>query len=110
MSKKYNAAQTKAILSDVLCGAFEHMYSIQKELTKMAEEKSEDPNIQAQARTLTLTMTLINDIIHPAHKICYQIFKGAEPFIDLCVKNHTLAREQKIVPECHCHLCEKKDN
>jgi len=109
MSKKYTKADMRSLLSNVLCGAFEHMDAIHKDITKLnIKDENDDPNKVARAKVLTLTLTVINDIIHPAHKFAYSVFKGAEDFLDLCIKNQKIAIDKKLVPPCKCEACPRE--
>lgn len=107
MSKKYTLKETRQILRDVLCGAFEHMEAIKTEIRKLGpqEELHKDPDRMARAKVMTLTLTCINDIIHPAHQICHQLFKEHKEMLDIYVRNQKIAMERKMVPECYCNTC-----
>lgn len=109
MSKRYTAKQYEQTMRDVLCGALEHMEAIKKEITKIGPIKEDsDPNSVARAKVMHLTLTCINDIIHPAHKLLYKLFSGEsyDAYFDVLVKNHKLAIEKKIVPPCYCADCD----
>ena len=109
MSKKYTKKQMQSMISNVLCGAFEHMDAISKELKRLdIKDENGDPAKVARAKVLTLTLTVINDIIHPAHKLSYALFKGAEGFLDMCVENQKIAIRTKMVPVCKCEACPKE--
>jgi len=107
MSKKYTARETKEILSDVLAGAFEHMDAVVAELKKLgtSEEIQADPNKTARAKVLTLTLVCINDIVHPAHNIAYQLFNDRDEILDICKRNHKVSVDKKLVPTCYCATC-----
>ena len=107
MSKQYTKAELNQIIRDVLCGALEHMEAIKTELRKfdLKDEKTCDPVILSRAKVLTLTLTCINDIIHPAHKLCYQLFSNNSEYFDILVKNHKHAFEKKMLPPCFCETC-----
>lgn len=109
MSKKYTQRETKEILADVLAGAFEHMDAIVVELKKLGteEEVAQDPVKNQRAKILTLTLISINDIVHPAHDIAYQIFNDRDEILDVYKKNHAIAQDRKIVPVCFCCSCRK---
>lgn len=107
MSKKYTAKQTQETLRMVICGAFEHMDAIKTELKKIGKlDETSDPNLVSRAKVLHLTLTCINDIIHPAHKMCYQLFEGADEYIKVLESNHVLAHEKKLLPPCYCASCD----
>lgn len=107
MSKKYTLKETRQILRDVLCGSFEHMEAIKAEIRKLGpeEELHKCPDKMARAKVMTLTLTCINDIIHPAHQICRQLFKEHKEMLDIYVRNQKIAMERKMVPECYCNTC-----
>ena len=107
MSKRYTAVEMKQVLRDVLCGAFEHMESIKLEIKKLGseEELNKDPNKMARAKVMTLTLTCINDIIHPAHNVCFSLFKDHKEMLDIYIRNQKIAMDRKMVPECFCGSC-----
>lgn len=109
MSKKYTAKQYEQIIRDVLCGALEHMEAIKKEIGKIGPIKEDtDPTILSRAKVMHLTLTCINDIIHPAHKLLYKMFSGEnhDKYFDVLVSNHKLAIEKNLVPPCYCNDCD----
>lgn len=107
MSKNYTKSELLQIIRDVLCGGLEHMEAIKTELRKfdLKDEKTCDPVILSRAKVLTLTLTCINDIIHPAHKLCYSLFSNNSEYFDILVKNHKHAFEKKMLPPCFCETC-----
>ena len=107
MSKKYTATEMKQILRDVLCGAFEHMEAIKLEIKKLGTEEDikKCPDNMARAKVMTLTLTCINDIIHPAHKACFSLFKDHKEMLDIYIRNQKIAIDRKMVPECYCLSC-----
>jgi hypothetical protein len=109
MSKKYTAKQYEQIIRDVMCGALEHIEAIKREIGKIGPiKKDSDPNIVSRAKVMHLTLTCINDIIHPAHKLLYKMFSGEnhESYFDVLVSNHKQAIEKNIVPPCYCSDCD----
>jgi len=109
MSKNYTKAELTQIIRDVLCGALEHMEAIKTELRKfdIKDEKTCDPVILSRAKVLSLTLTCINDIIHPAHKLCYRLFENNNAYFDLLIDHHKLAFSKKMLPPCFCETCKK---
>lgn len=108
MSKKYTAKQIAEIMRFVLLGAFEHIEALKVEINKIGpvDEKT-DPVILSRARVLHLTLTCINDIIHPAHILCPSLFgEGSKEFFNTLIGNHALAVEKKLVPDCYCISCD----
>ena len=109
MSKKYTAKQYERIMRDVLCGALEHIEAIKREIGKIGQiTQDSDPQLVARAKVMHLTLTCINDIIHPAHKLLYKMFSGEnhDKYFDVLVSNHNLAIEKNIVPPCYCIDCD----
>lgn len=109
MSKKYTAKQYEQIIRDIMCGALEHIEAIKREIGKIGPVNEEsDPNNLARAKVMHLTLTCINDIIHPAHKLLYKMFSGEnhDSYFDVLVSNHKQAIEKKIVPPCYCQECD----
>jgi len=92
VSKKYTAAQVKAILHCVLTGAYSNIDSLSKELSKLkkvGEEKFSEPDsgedATLKARLYSNTILLLNDIISPAHDISLQLFEEqTHAFIKQC--------------------------
>ena len=96
MSKKYTAAQIKAILHCVLTNAYSNIDSLSKEMAKLKKkdlsevdstfidpETNEDATLKA--RLYSNTIILINDIISPAHDISLQLFNDdVHAFIKQC--------------------------
>lgn len=111
MSKKYTAKEMREIMREVLAGALEHMHAIQSELHKLKLDKkeAEDPEDAHRQKMLLLTLTAINDIIHPAHKLLYAYFKGGEETFDIYVANQKRAVQNKLVPACGCVTCKESD-
>jgi hypothetical protein len=97
------------ILTDVLVIAFEHMKILAKELSKIDLKKAEEEKnkeVLDRAQLLSHVLTLINDVIHPAHDTALSIFPDANDFVDYCIKNQRLAIEKKLIsPKCDCYAC-----
>ena len=107
VSKKYTAKEVNQVLRDVLCGALEHIDAIKREIGKIGKvDENSDPALVARAKVMHLTLTCINDIIHPAHKHCYKFFDDQDAYFDILVKNHAIAVEKKMVPPCYCMSCD----
>lgn len=104
----------KDSLKHVLCNALVHMQAISTELKKLnIKEKSEDndPAIMAHANRLYLTMTAINDIIHPGHDLLDGYFPGTEEYFELLRTQWANSKKDKLSFEgCLCSKCGvKKD-
>jgi len=109
MSKKYTAKQYEQVLRDVTCGALEHIEAIKKEIGKIGPITQEsDPNLVARSKVMHLTLTCINDIIHPAHKLLFQLFSGEnyEEYFNVLISNHKQAMEKNLLPACYCKECD----
>lgn len=101
MAKKRNPTlNAEQVLREVLLGAFLHIDSLNKAIDKLTDAEEQRRNL------LTLTAVLVNDIIHPAHKICRKYFPGCEDMIDQFEENQKLAVDNKLVPPCKCSTCE----
>lgn len=111
-NRKYTAIELHTILRELLNNGFNYMTALSKqitELTKKPEEERTDQDKQNMA-LMNYQITMINDIIHPAHQACYRLFSGKDQFIDLCVKNQKLAVEKEIVAPCDCCCCQTEDS
>ena len=113
MHKKNSMSHLRTVLSDVVSIGYEHMQSLAAELRKLdindsnVKEKSQQDLNRSQL--LAHVLTLINDVVHPAHNLSLELFPDAKPFIDVCIKNHALAIEKKLIaPECNCYECKTK--
>ena len=109
MSIKLTARDYKRVLLDVVSNGYHHVQAINNELQSM---KIKDPEKATQEqqdklRALTLTMTLVNDLIHPAHNISKSILKGKDELIDYCVRMQSIAFKNKLVDECFCSSCKE---
>ena len=114
MHKTNSATHLKMILSDVVSIAFQHMAAMARELEalKITEENIKDKTAAeiATMQTMSNMLTIINDVIHPAHEIAPQLFdKDVKEFVDYCVKNQALAIEKKLITDtCKCYSCKQK--
>lgn len=108
MSKNYTAKELEQLLRDILSNGYSHMESIIKELKKIESLNVDklSPEYNNRVRHLTMIMTLLNDVVHPAHKISYRYFKGYEPMLDVYVKNQAWAFENKLVQDCFGLCCD----
>lgn len=114
MHKKNSTTHLKIILSDVMKIAFDHMRSLGLQLKELdiqesnVKSKSQD-EIRA-AETMSHMLTIINDIIHPAHDIAQDLFdKDIHEFVDFCKINQAKAIEKKLIlDQCSCYSCKSK--
>lgn len=115
MHKTNSATHLKMIVSDMLSLSFQHMAAMAQELKKLdiTEDnlKDKSPQEVATAQTMSNMLTIINDVIHPAHDIAVQLFdKDVKEFVDYCIKNQALAIEKKLIsPSCNCYSCKLKE-
>ncbi len=115
MHKTNSATHLKMILSDVVSIAFQHMAAMAEEIKKIdiSEENIKDKSKAeiATAQTMSNMLTIINDVIHPAHDIATQLFdKDVKEFVDYCIKNQQLAIDKKLIsPTCKCYSCKLKE-
>ena len=109
MHKKHSSTHTKMILSDVLVIAFEHMKILAKELSKIDLKTAQDEKnkeLLDRAQLLSHVLTLLNDVVHPAHDTALSMFPEASEFIEYCINNQKLAIEKKLIsPQCDCYSC-----
>ncbi len=113
MHKKHSVSQLKILLSDILCLAFEHMEVLAREIKKLdlTEENMADKTKEQldRAQLLSHVLTVINDIIHPAHETAMEMFPDAQGFIEYCMNNQKMAIEKKLInPNCNCKTCKAK--
>jgi len=114
MHKTNSTTHLKMILADVVSIAFQHMAAMGQELNNLdiKEENLKDktPAQLATAQTMSNMLTIINDVIHPAHSVATQLFnKDVKEYVDYCIKNQALAIENKLIsPTCKCYSCKQK--
>ena len=106
MENNVNHAET---LKHVLCGALIHLEAIAHEIKKLdIKEKPEenDPVALQRAKILHLTMIGINDIIHPAHEILPQYFKGNDDYFGILSKTWERSKKDGLAFKgCLCPKC-----
>lgn len=111
MSNRLTAKDYKRVLMDVISNGYHHIQAINNEIQQMKIEdpKSATQSEQDKLRALTLTMTLVNDLIHPAHKISKEMLKGKDELIDYCMRMQKIAFQNKLIDECYCSVCKSED-
>ncbi len=107
---KYTSAQIKRTLEEVLLNGLSQIRCLNNELSKLGvkdpKEATEDQRSQLAA--LTYTMVLVNDLLHPAYKVAYQILNKCEyPMLDYCVGLQKQSIENKMVDACDCTACKE---
>ena len=110
----------KAILTEIMSNGYYHIKAINNEIQALNEimkkEGITDPQKASQAqqdqlRALTLTLTLVNDLMHPAHKVSKKLLKKSEgEFINFCINMQKIALTSKLVGECFCSSCKEDKN
>ena len=109
MSKRYNAKELNYILSTVIANAYEYMEAIIADLKKVDISKGLDSISEvdkSKLRSLNMQLTVINDIVHPAHKLSYKDFTKYGPMIDWYEKSQQIAFDKNIVPTCYALCCD----
>lgn len=106
--------QLKEIISGILYIGYTNIDSLSKELAKLQltpEEMEENKPTNERLRTGNLivsTMTMVNDVIHPAHSISLQLMpKENQNFIAQVIKQHEIARKNKMVSQ-NCPCCKEE--
>ena len=100
------------------------LQEVQKEIDAVPEEEYKKYNklvdkykkIQLEinqeldrAQMLSHVLTVINDVIHPAHETAMEMFPQSKGFIEYCMNNQKMAIEKKLInPQCNCHSCKSK--
>lgn len=111
-NKKPTAAELKSLFTEMILNGYYHLQCIDKEIlaldVKNLDSATEDQKNKLHA--LTMTFVLINDLLHPAHKISKKLLKKEyEPLIDSYMRRQETALEQKIVDKCVCSSCQDKN-
>lgn len=115
MHKANSGTHLKMITADILSIAFQHMAAMAEELKQLditeANIKDKTPAQIATAKTMSGMLTIINDVIHPAHDIATSLFdKDVKEFVDYCINNQRLAIENKLISAvCKCYSCKMKE-
>lgn len=110
MHKKNSVSHMRTILSDVVTIGFEHMQSLALEIKKLditpenyLTKSDHDTN---RYQMISNILTIMNDMLHPAHNICLDMFPDAKEFIEFCKQNHKIAVQKKLIsPNCNCYEC-----
>ncbi len=116
MHKTNSATHLKMILADVVSTAFQHMAAMAKELKDLdiTEDNLKDKTREqiATAQVMSNMLTIINDVIHPAHDVAVSLFdEDFKEFVDYCVKNQALAIEKKLITNtCKCYSCKQNQS
>ena len=115
MHKTNSTTHLKLILADVVSISFQHMRALATELKALDitpdNVKDKKPEEIMAANTMSHILTILNDVIHPAHDICDQLFdKDVQDFVAYCIKNQQIAIEKKMInSKCACYSCKLKE-
>lgn len=112
-NKKPTATELRNLFTEMILNGYYHLQCIDKEIlalnVKKVEDATEDQKNKLHA--LTMTFVLINDLLHPAHKISKKLLKKEyEPLIDSYIRRQQNALEQKLVEPCKCIACGLEDD
>lgn len=108
---KYTPTEVKQILSLVLANGLYHMQSVEQAILKLdlKNDETDSEENKQQARVFTLILTILNDLIHPAHEICVDLLGDKiKDTIERYVKNQKLAFDNKLIDPCSCVICTKQ--
>lgn len=108
MHKKYSRVQIERVLKDLLNQAGLHMNSLAKEMQeiKLTSESSELDKYKMNS--LFACRTILNDVIHPAHKMGLELIPENKEFIEQCIKFQQEAVDKKLITPakyCRCYEC-----
>ena len=109
---KPSSAELKSLFTEMILNGYYHLQCIDKEILALDVKKIEDATQDQKNKlhALTMTFVLINDLLHPAHKISKSLLKKEyEALIDSYIRRQQTALEQKLVEKCSCIAC-GKDN
>lgn len=109
---KPSAAELKSLFTDMILNGYYHLQCIDKEIlaldVKNLADATEDQKNKLHA--LTMTFVLINDLLHPAHKVSKKLLKKEYgPLIDSYMRRQETALEQKLVEKCVCRSCQENN-
>ena len=116
MKKIVPAKKVRQILTQVVATALNHIIYLNNEMAKMGIKDPKDASQEDRNKlaAMTHTIVMINDLIHPAHKILKPLLnKSEDPIIDLCIKIQKDALISKLVDPCLCNSCvddQKEEN
>ena len=104
-------AQSKQIIKDICSIGFSHINTLLSHIKTMNINSNEDveklnPEQKKLYYMYLTTMSLANDVIHPAFGIAPELFPDASEFVTMCINNHKLAIESKMFSgNCECARC-----
>ena len=93
----------KEIIRDMLTISFSYMESYIKRLSDLTKMDQNDPLVKQEIAQTNFFLTVLNDSIHPAHKLSYELFSGYSKTLDFYVKTHKAAVDTgALYTECFC--------
>lgn len=110
---KYKAADIKIAMQEVLMNGLSHVKSLNNELQKMSvvDPTQATEEQKSQLAALTYTLSLIVDLLHPAHKVGYEILNKCDhPMLDFCEGTQRESFKSNIVDPCFCTSCKENKN
>lgn len=110
---KYKAADIRRALEEVLLNGLSQIRCLNGELKKLGVEDPKDApeDKRSQLAALTYTVVLVNDLLHPAYKVAYEVLNKCEhPMLDYCVGLQKQSMENKMVDACECTSCKEDAN
>lgn len=108
---KYTTKDIKRTLEEVLLNGLSQIRCLNSELSKLGVTNPKDApeDKRSQLAALTYTIVLVNDLLHPAYKVGYQILNKCEhAMLDYCVGLQKQSEENKMVDECECTSCKEE--
>ena len=106
------ANKVREVLIQITATALNHIVYLNNEMAKMGIKDPKDASQEDRNKlaAMTHTIVMINDLIHPAHKILKPLLnKSEDPIIDLCIKIQKDALISKLVDPCLCNSCVDKE-
>lgn len=109
---KPTAAELKSLFTEMILNGYYHLQCIDKEIlaldVKNLSDATEDQKNKLHA--LTMTFVLINDLLHPAHKVSKKLLKKEYgSLIDSYMRRQETALAQKLVEKCVCKSCQENN-
>lgn len=111
-TKQPTAAELKSLFTEMILNGYYHLQCIDKEIlaidVKDLSQATEEQKNKLHA--LTMTFVLINDLLHPAHKVSKKLLKkDYEPLIDSYMRRQQDALNNKLVEKCVCKSCQENN-
>lgn len=110
MQNKPTAREIKDLLRELTLNGYHHLQCIDKEIKSLdiKDVSSAGEDVKNKLHALTMTFVLINDLLHPIHKISKKLLpKEYLPLIDSYIKRQSISLEQKLIDPCICSSCKE---